>query len=102
MNRRGFLSALVGVVAAPAIVRSESLMRIWVPPVSTSMSMHDGPLTLDMLRNIHAALLKNALPKQVLMDARMLGTGAAQTYMEGGLIRFRRVSPFELFQEADT
>ncbi len=32
MNRRGFLGGLVGVVAAPAIVRAESLMKIWVPP----------------------------------------------------------------------
>jgi len=29
MNRRGFLG---GLLAAPAIVRAESLMKIWVPP----------------------------------------------------------------------
>jgi len=31
MNRRGFLGAMLGVMAAPAIVRADSLMRIVVP-----------------------------------------------------------------------
>lgn len=31
MNRRGFLGALAGVIAAPAIVKAENLMRIVVP-----------------------------------------------------------------------
>ena len=52
MNRRNFLAALV---AAPAIVRSESLMRIWVPP-------ERAVITLDSLRNISRSLLKNAVP----------------------------------------
>lgn len=32
MNRRGFLSGILAGTAAPAVVRSESLMRLWVPP----------------------------------------------------------------------
>ncbi len=32
MNRRGFLSAILAAGAAPAIVRAESLMKIFVPP----------------------------------------------------------------------
>lgn len=31
-TRRGFLGALLAAAAAPAIVRAESLMRIYVPP----------------------------------------------------------------------
>jgi hypothetical protein len=31
MNRRGFLAAMLGAAAAPAIVRAESLMKIVVP-----------------------------------------------------------------------
>ena len=31
MNRRGFLGAMLGAMAAPAIVRAESLMKIAVP-----------------------------------------------------------------------
>lgn len=32
MNRRDFLKTTGLIVAAPAIVRAESLMKIWVPP----------------------------------------------------------------------
>lgn len=32
MNRRGFLAGILAGTAAPSIVRSESLMRLWVPP----------------------------------------------------------------------
>jgi len=31
-NRRGFLGAMFAAAAAPAIVRAESLMKIYVPP----------------------------------------------------------------------
>jgi len=31
-NRRGFLGAIFAAAAAPAIVRAESLMKIYVPP----------------------------------------------------------------------
>lgn len=31
MNRRGFLGAMLAAAAAPAIVKAESLMPIWVP-----------------------------------------------------------------------
>lgn len=32
VTRRGFLTGMLALGAAPAIVRAESLMRIWVPP----------------------------------------------------------------------
>jgi len=32
MNRRGFLQSILAIGAAPAIVRAESLMKLWVPP----------------------------------------------------------------------
>lgn len=32
MNRRFFLNGVIAVAAAPAIVRAESLMKIFVPP----------------------------------------------------------------------
>lgn len=31
-TRRGFLTGMLALGAAPAIVRAESLMRLWVPP----------------------------------------------------------------------
>lgn len=32
MNRRGFLKAMLAGMAAPAIVKSENIMKIWTPP----------------------------------------------------------------------
>lgn len=32
MNRRSLLLGLGGALAAPAVVRAESLMKLWVPP----------------------------------------------------------------------
>lgn len=32
VSRRGFLTGMLALGAAPAIVRAESLMRLWVPP----------------------------------------------------------------------
>lgn len=32
VTRRGFLTGMLALGAAPAIVRAESLMRLWVPP----------------------------------------------------------------------
>jgi len=32
MNRRGFLKTSGFIIAAPAIVRAENIMKIWTPP----------------------------------------------------------------------
>ena len=50
-TRRGFLTGILALGAAPAIVRAESLMRLWVPPQEL--------VTLDMLRQVKAELLAN-------------------------------------------
>lgn len=42
LNRRGFLGALL---AAPAIVKAENIMRIWVPPVPKVVSYWDYPVS---------------------------------------------------------
>jgi hypothetical protein len=34
MERRGFLLGLGAALAAPAIVKAESLMKLWVPPAA--------------------------------------------------------------------
>lgn len=31
MNRRGFLTSMLALSAAPAVVKAESLMKLWVP-----------------------------------------------------------------------
>ena len=37
-NRRGFFGAMLAAAAAPAIVRAESLMKIYVPPQEIVLS----------------------------------------------------------------
>lgn len=34
MQRRGFITGLASLIAAPAIVKPESLMKLWLPPVA--------------------------------------------------------------------
>lgn len=40
-TRRGFLGAILAAAAAPAIVRTESLMKIWVPPAPKILTWAD-------------------------------------------------------------
>ncbi len=50
-TRRGFLGALLAASAAPAIVKAESLMKIWVPPRLTLWGdgLHDDTAALQAL-----------------------------------------------------
>lgn len=55
MNRRGFLNGILATAMAPAIVRSESLMKIWVPPqeliqVHDSVVFPQNVITSDVVR----------------------------------------------------
>ena len=51
MNRRSFMSGMLSLFAAPAIVRADSLMRIVVPSTAEVMSIGRGNqlLTIDMI-----------------------------------------------------
>ncbi len=42
MNRRDFLKVSGIILGAPAIVRAESLMKIWVPPVTESLVINSA------------------------------------------------------------
>jgi len=42
VSRRGFLTGMLALGAAPAIVRAESLMRLWVPPQALTIGRYDG------------------------------------------------------------
>lgn len=50
-NRRGFLGALLAAAAAPAIVKAESLMPIWVPAtpkiITPQWDMGSGDFTME-------------------------------------------------------
>lgn len=46
-TRRGFLSGLLAAAAAPSIVRSESLMKLWVPPQDIILPNFAGDFTVE-------------------------------------------------------
>ena len=51
MNRRGFLASMLALAAAPAIVKAESLMKIYVPkpePIITGFDFGNGDFTVEM------------------------------------------------------
>jgi|LakMenEpi03Aug12_release.lakeMendotaPanAssembly.Ray.scaffolds.fasta_scaffold2345287_1 hypothetical protein len=62
VSRRGFLTGMLALGAAPAIVRAESLMRLWVPPQEV--------LTLDAIRRAASQLMANRMaePYFVVID----------------------------------
>jgi hypothetical protein len=56
LNRRGFLAGMLAAAAAPAIVRAESMMRLYVPPQSIvpvlwGDGIHDDAPGLEALLN---------------------------------------------------
>jgi hypothetical protein len=83
INRRGFLKGLVGAVAAPAVVKAENLMKIWVPPIKPWIRPS------ERIASMRAAMLKTAIPVEVLTH------GSAMIKMpEGDVIPFRRWIPY--------
>lgn len=42
LSRRGFLTGMLALGAAPAIVRAENLMRLWVPPQELTIGRYEG------------------------------------------------------------
>lgn len=80
MNRRNFLLGSAAIVAAPAIVRAESLMKIWVPPAEV--------LTVDRIRAIKAQLLASMEASHVL-DAQAYSMGMIrQMHLTREMIRY--------------
>lgn len=48
MNRRSLLLGIGAALAAPAIVRAESLMKLWVPPRNIERLAHLTDIKLDI------------------------------------------------------
>ena len=85
-TRRGFLLGMLALGATPAIVRAESLMRIWVPPQEV--------LTLDMIRAARDRLMQDRWtePFYVAMDpANERDFGAICVMLGGTVVRLERL-----------
>ena len=54
MNRRDFLKTMIAAAAAPAIVKADNIMKIWVPPEKRIINYPE--LYVDGIRNDTPAL----------------------------------------------
>lgn len=76
MQRRSFLGAMLAAAAAPAIVRSESLMRIYTPPQKI-LTLDDiyqeayGQFSSEYSKNLARSMMqtKEALFAQILQNS---------------------------------
>jgi hypothetical protein len=60
-NRRGFLGAMFAAAAAPAIVRAESLMKIYVPPQEILLPTLEDAIYNDLTARYSHSLTKSCL-----------------------------------------
>lgn len=67
ITRRGFLTSMLALGAAPAIVRAESLMRLWVPPqklwIGYDLAALPDELTYYAIK--HPSLMEEMVRKQL-------------------------------------
>jgi hypothetical protein len=66
-NRRGFLGSMFAAAMAPAIVRAESLMKIYVPPQEILL-----PAMEDALYNDLSARYSHSLTKSCLLTRQQI------------------------------
>ena len=54
MNRRDFLKTMIAAAAAPAIVKAENIMKVWVPPEKKIITGELGHYNdLFMVNSVH-------------------------------------------------
>lgn len=97
MTRRGFLSSILALCAAPAIVRADSLMRIvpretLIVPSGMAMMMADQirvrqALTMEMITR---EVLRIAHEKIAFVDSLNRQFDAGWSTADSGVIRIRR------------
>jgi len=82
-NRRGFLGAMFAAAAAPAIVRAESLMKIYVPPQEIAYETL-GPYDINSYtyRDGSTVLTRQQMIDQLLPELNKLFKIEHSKYME--------------------
>ena len=81
-NRRGFLGAMFAAAAAPAIVRAESLMKIYVPPQVIAYEGVGQAYANALANSMHQT--KERVIEQVAYDAY------TYTYSDGSSVLTRQ------------
>lgn len=61
MNRRNFLKSMIAVASAPAIVKAENIMKVWVPP---EKKLIVGQSFADLVDELDEA--KTSIQQQIL------------------------------------
>lgn len=86
MNRRGFLAGILAGTAAPSIVRSESLMRLWVPPQGV---WHRGGICSNEALDLNVILEKIAQLDQYSAAVRIVTVGVNGLVLEAPCVQMR-------------
>lgn len=68
-NRRGFFGSMLAAAMAPAIVRAESLMKIYVPPQDI---ITDVQLEEALYQNLSAGYSRNLAKASILTRQQLL------------------------------
>lgn len=93
MNRRSFLQACLVAASAPAFVRAESLMKLWIPPEQRILKLwgdgwHDDTAALQRLIDLSKGMDTPVLiprGKQFLTTAPLVLNGST-VYGQGSYI----------------
>lgn len=68
-NRRGFFGSMLAAAMAPAIVRAESLMKIYVPPQDI---ITDVQLEEALYQNLSAGYSRNLAKSSILTRQQLI------------------------------
>lgn len=68
-NRRGFFGSMLAAAMAPAIVRAESLMKIYVPPQDI---ITDVQLEEALYQNLSAGYSRNSAKSSILTRQQLI------------------------------
>lgn len=85
MNRRGFLQSCLALAAAPAIVKAESLMPIWVPK--------QGILVPDAFARLRVSQTAEEFGRLLTIEQRWLGVGQMVYSLDGEVFHIERNAP---------
>ncbi len=73
MNRRDFIASILAAGVAPAFVRSESLMRLWVPKRKGILEILSGPPYMsDELIQLPNGVIAGCHPMPLVLSTKQI------------------------------
>lgn len=84
MNRRGFLLSCLAAGAAPAIARSDSLMKLWTPKKELILPYMWGPGEIITVKDpLFGSILAQIMSVQYYHDGLEIDATEVPNYSEG-------------------